>query len=252
MIFFMHIYAQNAMDDSDCIAIKFCSNVSPRLENGLVVTGISAIDSLNVINHANNFQLIDFTSSLRLKNILLLYFDPAYTPVVEKELPQYQNAAKDISLYTEYICKPSVEMTPGEYLCTEDVDHLEDTIWQIYDDNDDKRNWRINERLQDINIHGNWVWCDFITDLWETYWGPFNYTVVDDLYRPFPYHWAVHGHSSLWHHTQGYDNTFKAWDYSKGEGTTSMIFDPQGFWTQHPDLMSKWHPGVTHIIRMQT
>ncbi|MDP2172308.1 MAG: hypothetical protein Q8J62_00865 [Candidatus Cloacimonadaceae bacterium] len=185
-----------------------------------------------------------------MRNILLLYFDPGYTTDVENELPKYQIAAAGVSLYVEYICKPTVDMTPGEYLYSENVSHEKDTVWSMYSDNDDKRNWRIFPRFQYQNSTG-WHWSPLYPDVWEGNWEPLNHTVVNELNRPFPYYWAFHGHSSLWHHTREYDNTYRAWDYTLGEGTISMIFDPQGFWTQHPDLIDRWHllAELEHFLR---
>lgn len=237
------INAQPSMDNSDCIVIEFTSSLNPRLENGFVITDISAIDSLNIANHANSFQYYDFTWTSRLKYILNIYFDPEYTFDVGNELQKYHLAAAGVSDYVGFIEKPSVEMIPGEYLYSEDVYHFEDTIWPIHNDNDDKRNWRIFRRLQNLNSSGYWEWCNVVAELWEQSWGPFNVTEVSEFDRPFPYKWAFHGHSSLWHHLEAYNNTYKAWDYSEGEGTISMILDLQGYWTQHPDLINRWLPG---------
>lgn len=225
------------------MVFEFNSSLNPRLENGIVVTGIATVDSLNVANHANNFQYYDFTWSSRLKYVLLVYFDPQYSIDIESKLQEYQLAAVGLSNSVEYIPKPSVEMIPGEFLYSETMYHDEDTAWMIYDDNDDKRNWSIYDRFQYPNSSGGWTLDIVHTPLWEEYWGPFNATLVNELERPFPYGYALHGHSSLWHHPEDYNNTYKAWDYSTGTGTVSMLLDPTGYWTQHPDLINRWHPG---------
>jgi len=237
------VYAQEFMDNSDCIMFEFNSSLNPRLENGIVITGIAAIDSLNIAYHANNFQYYDFTWSSRLKYILLVYFDPLYSIDVESKLQEYQLAAAGLSKSVEYLPIPSIEMIPGEFLYSEGIYHDEDTAWMMYDDNDEKRNWSVYDRFQyGPNASGGWSYDIVHTPLWEEYWGPFSWSVVDELNRPFPYHWALHGHSSLWHHIEDYNNTYKAWDYSKGTGTVSMLLDPQGYWTYHPDLINRWHP----------
>ncbi|MBM4403014.1 MAG: hypothetical protein FJ042_01275 [Candidatus Cloacimonetes bacterium] len=59
------------------------NGANPRLEQGIVVTGIPEIDSLNAMLYANNFQYYDFTWTTRLKYILQIYFDPDHTPEVE-------------------------------------------------------------------------------------------------------------------------------------------------------------------------
>lgn len=225
------------------MVFEFNSSLNPRLENGIVVTGIATVDSLNVANHANNFQYYDFTWSSRLKYVLLVYFDPLYSIDIESKLQEYELAVVGLSNSVEYIPKPSVEMIPGEFLYSENIYHDEDTAWMIYDDNDDKRNWSIYDRFQWPNSSGGWTLDIVHTPLWEEYWGPFNATLVNELERPFPYGFALHGHSSLLHHLEDYNNTYKAWDYSTGTGTVSMLLDPTGYWTQHPDLINRWHPG---------
>ena len=236
------VYAQEFMDNSDCIVFELNSSLNPRLENGIVITGLASLDSLNVVNHANNFKYYDFTWSSQLEYILLVYFDPLYSINVESKLQEYRVAAAGLPKSVEYIPMPLVEMTPGEFLYSDNIYHDEDTVWMIYDDNDDKRNWSVYDRLQYQMDSGGWHLDDVHTLLWEEYWGPFNWTIVNELNRPFPYGYALHGHSSLWHHLEEYNNTYKAWDYSKGTGTVSMLLDPQGYWTQHPDLINRWHP----------
>gem|GEM_PF-7049431 len=55
----------------------------------------------------------------------------------------YQSAVQGIGGQAEFIPKPEVEMIPGEYLYSENVYHEHDTLWPLYIDNDEKRNWRI-------------------------------------------------------------------------------------------------------------
>jgi hypothetical protein len=205
------IYAQEFMDNSDCIMFEFNSSLNPRLENGIVITGIAAIDSLNIVNHANTFKYYDFSWTSRLKYILIVYFDPAHNNNVEDKLQEYQLAAAGLSKSVEYIPEPSVEMIPGEFLYSDSIYHDVDTAWMMYDDNDEKRNWSVYRRFQYPGSVYNNPWQEdiVITPLWEDYWGDFNRIPVMEFNRPFPYYWALHGHSSLWHHLENYNNTYR-------------------------------------------
>lgn len=245
------VYANIESYETDCITIKFNIDISPQLVNNIVITSIPEIDSLNTTYHANGFKYFNFSWSTRIKNVMFLFFDPFYAPDVESLTHKYQIAAEGFSYYVEYICKPEVNFVPGEYLYSSSMYNDEDTIWQMYNENDDKRNWRLFSHFQ--YYHNNiWNWNDDAALLHENYYGSFNQVEVNEINRPFPYRWAYHGHSSLWHHQENYNNTYTAWDYSRGEGTTSWISDPHGFWTGHPDLVNQWHPNYQTIDNNQT
>lgn len=229
--------------DSGSIVIEFPNNINPKIQDGVVITGNATVDSLNAVIGAINFEYYDLSWTSRLKHILVLYFDATRVIDVEDEVLSYSQATSGLSARVEFIPNPEIESIPGEFLYSENIYHPEDTLWKLYDDADDKRNWAINARFQYQNSAGSWIPNDIVYDLYDDYWGPMNPEVVDELLKPFPYHWAYHAHSSLWQHLDEYNNTYRAWDFTEGEQTLAICLDPHGFWTQHPDLIDRWLPG---------
>ncbi len=173
---------------------------------------------------------------------MVLYFDESRLVDVENEVGSYIQATAGLGTRVGYFMNLEVNSVPGEYLYSDNIYHPEDTLWPMYDDMDDKRNWRMFSRLQVLDS-GIWSIDDSNCELWEEYYGLSNPVEVNEFDRPFPYKWAFHGHASLWHHLADYNNTYKAWDYTEGENTLAIYLDPHGFWTSHPDLIDRWIPG---------
>lgn len=193
---------------SGSIVIEFPSSLNPKIQDGVVVTGNAAVDSLNTALGAVHYEYYDLSWTSRLKYIIVLHFDSSRVFDVEKEVNSYSQATSGLGARVEFIQNPEIESIPGEYLYSENIYHPEDTLWKLYSDGDDKRNWMINSRLQYQNSAGIWMHNSAVSDLYEVFWGPLNPVVVDEFLRPFPYHWAYHAHSSLWHHLDEYNNTY--------------------------------------------
>lgn len=174
---------------------------------------------------------------------MVIYFDESRLVNVENEVGSYIQATAGLGTRVEYFMNPEVNSVPGEYLYSDSIYHPEDTLWPMYNDMDDKRNWRIFSRFQSKDSLGNWQISSSMCDPWEEYYDLTNPVEVNEFNRPFPYKWAFHGHASLWHHLAEYNNTYRAWDYTEGENTLAICLDGQGFWTQHPDLIDRWLPG---------
>jgi len=237
------LYGASGDFNNGSIVIEFPNSLNPTVEDGVVITGYAAVDSLNAELGAVDFEYYDLSWTTKLRYILVLYFDESRLVDVENEAGSYIQATAGLGTRVEHFMNPEVNSVPGEYLYSDTIYHPEDTLWPMYNDMDDKRNWRIFARLQEQDVHGNWSTNYDACDPWEEYYNLTNQVEVNEFNRPFPYKWAYHGHASLWHHLADYNNTYRAWDYTEGENTLAICLDGQGFWTQHPDLVDRWLPG---------
>lgn len=176
---------------SGSIVIEFPNSLNPKIQDGVVITGNAAVDSLNTALGAIYYKYYDLSWTSRLKYVIVLYFDGSRVFDVEDEVNSYSQATSGLGARVEFIQNPEIESIPGEFLYSENIYHPEDTLWKLYDDVDDKRNWQIYSRFQYQGSSGNWIPNEIVYGLYENYWGPMNSEIVDELQRPFPYHWAI-------------------------------------------------------------
>lgn len=133
---------------------------------------------------------------------------------------------------------------PGDYLFSGTFFHEDDTVGSIYQ-NPKYRNWDVYGRYNDYNKKKKkWILNQHLDDhilfFGKHYPDSISFFAKEGLVQPFPYKWFVKGKVPLWHHTINYNDTYRAWKYSTGKNTLVIISDPQGFYTEHPDLIDRW------------
>jgi len=113
--------------------MKFNYTINPILNEGIVYTGIQAIDSLNVIYHANNYQYQDIPTSQYIRNILVMSFDKKYVCNIDSILPLYLAEGSAYCQYIDILREPIELSTPNEYLYSPTFNHPNDTLGEIED-----------------------------------------------------------------------------------------------------------------------
>jgi tetratricopeptide (TPR) repeat protein len=222
--------------DYPMLAMQFNSSITPTLNNGIVITGISAIDSLNCTYHANKFEFQDILSSQFIRNILLLSFDKTNMSNIEAILPVYLTAGAPYCNYIEIIKEPEMLELPKEYLYAATMYHPNDILGEIQQAQSNNY-WRFYSIFGTNNSLQNQAYYDEIS----LFVPGMSYQDIGIQNHPlFPWRFQIHGHLGLWHLLPEYNDLVKAWNYTKGEGVT-VVNCENYYFGRHPDLINQWN-----------
>ncbi|MDP8233036.1 MAG: S8 family serine peptidase [Candidatus Zophobacter franzmannii] len=205
--------------------------------NGIVKFGITELDSLNNVYNCTNFSIMNFSWATYLRNYVFLYFDNS--PDVELLCAKYNEVYGNNAEFIQYRKEPELVTVPGDYMYSSTKQHPEDVLWKFHADTGVKSTWRIYAgfnlsniaygKLQN-NFNGSFEFVNNHTNGWPPLLDQYNYRGYLNAY---------HGNLGLWHHTKDYNDTYRAWQYSKGGNQTATISD-SGAFPNHPDLISQW------------
>jgi len=256
-----HLTADNGNMLTNNIILKFHSPVNVSKNNqGIVTTGFFELDSLNTVYNCQEYALIDYAWSKRLRNILVLGFSEEYD--VFKILTNYQEKLSSLCVYIEAESDKNQYLTsiPGDYLISPGLQHDQDVFYRVSEDAD-KKYWFANNffswvsHSDSTNGALNVVNYPLFRDTWETD-NPISllpnpviggWAVGNPNNYIYGYSYKMYGKFGTYHLTKEYNNTLKAWEYSKGKNIDNnpmivVVADPYGFKVDHPDLEGQFLP----------
>ena len=121
------------------LRMRFTQHIDPTISpDGCVLLGIPVIDSLNTKYRCCDYVLVDDHSTLFGRDLVTFIY--AENVINENVVSEY--STKCSGLY-DFLC-PGFQPTlsdPGDYLISNALNHPQDVLGKIYDDNDSKKNW---------------------------------------------------------------------------------------------------------------
>lgn len=236
------------------LRMRITQHINPSIDiNGFVSLGIPLIDSLNVKYGCCDFILVDdHSTAFGRELITFIYSENVIDDNVVSVFRTKCSGLYDF-LCAQYQPTPS---DPGDYLISNGLNHQQDVLGKIYDDNDSKKYWGVynsfNYKYQTPSGYvSEWILQDQLNRLddfvnWgiedisnQEYGTMLEYGTPNQLYLGTGY--QFHGNIGLWQMAKEYNNTLSAWEYTKGktkEGLSiiALLYDITGFCSNHPDL----------------
>jgi len=238
-----------AETDSFELVIRFNKPVQPTTQNGVLFVNVKEFDDISILYQIDDFEFFDFAWSDIIHNLIVITLSDMTLSQAEEIFFEYEKIAEDQFVFIELLGAPRLLNQPLNFLYYDEAEppmsydpeidvlglihESENVGWEIYDqfqyedDNELVLNLVMLERLELLVPEG----YETTSIAPQGYW--------DD------YKWIIHGPLGMWHHTEMFNNTYNAWQYSTGEDVAIIISDlPVD--TNHPGLTGRALPGFPH------
>ncbi|MDP8231897.1 MAG: S8 family serine peptidase, partial [Candidatus Zophobacter franzmannii] len=227
------------------VIIQFNNAITPELNSqDIVVVGIPVLDSLNAYYGCNDYKKLEGLWAVNHNHFVVLYF-PNPTIDIEEVSSIYEEKCTGYIQSITFESTPIHAFQPGDYLFSESKEHDEDILYTIHND-------------PITSIWRNYAWFETSNvnyGILQEHFSGSRVPVIGYEDNGWPdecdehgyggYSHVYHGTNGLWHHTQEYNDTYRAWQYVTGDGELALLSDGTGFYQNHPDLINQWSLDVT-------
>jgi parallel beta-helix repeat protein len=244
------LLAKDEMEDFELV-IKFNQSVQPTTQDGVLFVNIQEFDDISSFYQIDEFAFFDYKWSKHIHNMIVIPFSDVSLTEAEEIYFAYKDSANDHFAFIELFGSPVLDDPPSNFLYYTEAeppmsfDPSIDVLGLVHDNG--YYDWKIYQQFQIRVNPGEWIDNWFNRDILSLLIPP-GYQIYSDAPSSFwdsDYRWIVHGPIGMWHHTEMFNNTYNAWQYSTGESVGIIISDTRVN-INHPGLEERALGGFDH------